>query len=87
MAKILIPEALQRFTNGQTSLQLPGKDMRACLKNLAKSHSPLAKVLIDDGERLNGYVNLYLNGQPVNNQSTPTSPEDVLELLVSVSGG
>ena len=85
MAKILIPEALQRYTDKQTTLNLKGETVSGCLNYLTKQHPRLGEVLMNNG-RLNSYANLYLNGQPLKNDAS-IGHEDTLELLVSVSGG
>lgn len=90
MVKLLIPEPLQKFTEGKREIELSASSVNALISNLKEHHSSLHKVLFDPQGALNGFVNFYFNQNLLAHRLTEhisLNAADELEIVVAVSGG
>jgi len=88
MAILLVPESLSRFTNGR-SLEVFVQTLNEFPEWLKKEYNALYEVIFF-GERLKGFVNLYLDDCAVTHrvrEPLPISGSSSLRLVTSVSGG
>ena len=88
MPILVIPEALQRFSEGQTSYQLTINNLNNFKKALEQELPQLAEVVFEE-DSLHPFVRVAMNGQLVETIDTsfPVSEQDEIEFLVAVSGG
>ena len=49
MARVFIPHAMHKLTNGQIEAQIPGKNLREVVENLEKEFPGAAEYLLQDG--------------------------------------
>lgn len=90
MTTLLIPEALQKYTDGERQLELKISNLTDLADCLQAENPELYRVLFNSQGKLCGYANLYLNNQLVSNMlSTPIDlePNSQLNLIAAVSGG
>ncbi|NCX93190.1 MAG: hypothetical protein EBX40_00730 [Gammaproteobacteria bacterium] len=87
MATLQIPDVLKKFTNSE-SIPLPEITYQN-LPTWIKETYPSLHQAIYRGDRLHGFLNLYVNDEPM----TTTSPAQLipenatLRLVASISGG
>ena len=49
MARVFIPHAMRKLTNGQLEAQIPGKNLREVIENLEKEFPGAAEYVLQDG--------------------------------------
>lgn len=88
MVKIIIPEALQRFVDGQTVLVCDISAINQLGDHFEKNYPKLFEIVFKGGE-LHGFINIYHNGNPVASlhDDIALKADDEVELLTSISGG
>lgn len=85
-----IPTPLRRHTNGQRDLTLSGSTVGEVLEKLVEQHPDISSRLFTDGNRLNRFVNIYVNEEDIRflgNLDTPVREGDTLSLVLAVAGG
>lgn len=88
MAKIIISQFLKKFCDGVAEFSVNTESIYKLRDEIVNTHKPLAKVIFDSQGQLNGFVNFYINNQRVDFlQDQKLCSNDVVEILVSISGG
>lgn len=90
MAKVLIPTALQRYTNGSEELEVPGATVEAVLRNLTEQYGELKKNLYNDRGELRHFVNVYKGAEDTRDLQglqTPVADDEELSIVPSIAGG
>lgn len=90
MATLALPEALLKFTAGQQKISFPAASTHGFIAELQKNYPDLFKVLFDQNNILNGFVNIYLNQHLLIDRLTEDTllkETDLMEAVVAVSGG
>lgn len=88
MIKINIHSSLARFTNNQTQLELPIEHSSAIVSTLCQHYDKLKRTILDEQGELTPYVNIYVNGTPLNQMNHhPMNPQDTVDVITALVGG
>lgn len=90
MAIIRIPTPLRPYTDGRSSVEVPGATVGEALDALTTTHSGLARHLRDDSGKLRSFVNVYLGHEDIRFLDGPATvlPEGAeLTIVPSIAGG
>lgn len=90
MAKIQIPEALLKYTDGHSQLVTTESSLEGVIRWLKQDQPSLGNILFSTNGSLCGYVNIYLDGQLVSDkldQSLNIDANSNLDIVAAVSGG
>ena len=87
---IKLPTQLRSAADGESEVQTAGGTVRESLDELCRRHPELRDRLLDDGQDLRRFVNVYLRGEDIRFLSgldTEVSDGDELTILPAVAGG
>jgi len=78
---------LSRYTDTQNIVEVDGKTVGECLKNLVEQFPKLE--LFDKNGRLLDYFGIYVNGESAypNELDTPVKDDDELSIVLMIAGG
>jgi MoaD family protein len=88
--EVRVPQILRKHTGGAKTLKASGRTVREVLEELDRQHPGLRERLLEDGDRLHRFVNIYVNDEDVRfiqALDTPLKDGDVLSILPAVAGG
>ncbi len=88
--EVRVPQILRKHTGGAKSLKASGRTVRELLEDLDRQHPGLRERILEDGDRLHRFVNIYVNDEDVRfiqALDTPLKDGDVLSILPAVAGG
>ena len=89
MAKVRIPPVLRAEAGGNREVEAAGGTVRELLEDLRRRIPALGSKVFD-GEKIQPFVNVYLDGEDVrtlNGVDTPVSDGATLILLPAMAGG
>jgi len=87
---VLIPTALQRFTQQQSVVPVEGRTIQAVLDELERHFPGLRAHVCDDQGGVRKFVNLYLNNEDIRflaGTQTTVHDGDEIAILPAVAGG
>ena len=90
MATIIIPTPLRKFTNQQTRITLEGKTIKEAFSDLILNYPDVKKNLIDENEKIRGFVNIFLEDEDIRNlqeEETIIQPNSVISIIPAIAGG
>jgi molybdopterin converting factor small subunit len=90
MATLHIPTPLRPYTEGQSKIELDGKDIAAVLSLLVDEFPAVRPYIYDEQDHVRPYVNMFLNGEDVRNlqgDETPVGVDDKVRIVPSIAGG
>jgi molybdopterin converting factor small subunit len=78
----------RRYTDGKEAIEVEGKNVGECLRDLVKKFPPLEKEIFVKG-KLNSLMEIYLNGETAypNEMIKPVKDGDSINLVYMLSGG
>jgi len=78
----------RRYTDGKETIEVEGKTVGECLKNLVKIYPPLDKEIFKNG-KLQSLIEVYLNGASAypNELAQPVKDGDKIGLVYMLSSG
>jgi sulfur-carrier protein len=85
-----VPSPLRRLTGGQSTLHLPGRDVRTVLAALDESHPGVAERLLDGDGRLHRHVHVFVGDEDVRTLAgldTPVGADDRIAIVPAIAGG
>ncbi|HEY9725942.1 MAG TPA: MoaD/ThiS family protein [Chroococcales cyanobacterium] len=88
--KVLIPTALQKFTNEQATIECSGNSVSELLDSLEQSCPGIKDRLCDDQGKPRRFLNFYVNSEDIRFlEGTDTSLQDGDEVSIvpAVAGG
>lgn len=88
--KVLIPTALQKFTNDQATIECSGSNVAELLDALEQSCPGIKDRLCDDQGKPRRFLNFYVNSEDIRFlEGTDTSLQDGDEVSIvpAVAGG
>jgi molybdopterin converting factor small subunit len=79
----------QQYTGGKGSVEVEGKTVGECLKDLIRKYPPLGKEIFDKKGKLSGIVEVYLNGATAypDELVKPVKDGDKIQLVYFLAGG
>lgn len=90
MATIIIPTPLRKFTNQQTRITVEGKTIKEAFSDLILNYPDVKKNLIDENEKIRGFVNILLEDEDIRNlqeEETIIQPNSVISIIPAIAGG
>ncbi|MFP4009810.1 MAG: MoaD/ThiS family protein [Spirulinaceae cyanobacterium] len=88
--KVLVPTALQKYTNNQASIDAEGSNITELIDSL-ESHCPGIKSRIcDEAGKPRRFLNLYVNSEDIRfleGVDTKLSDGDEVSIVPAVAGG
>ncbi len=88
--KVLVPTALQKFTNNQATLECTGNDIAALFDSLEQACPGIKQRLCDEKGNPRRFLNLYVNSEDIRflqNTETPLHDGDEVSIVPAVAGG
>src|SRR5437667_12248252 len=88
--KILVPNALQPYTDKQDTVEVEGATAGEALAALTERHPALRKHLYGDSGELRQFVNVYVGSDDMRHLqgiATPVKDGDELSIVPSIAGG
>ena len=86
MMKVLIPSALQSYTQGAWA-EAEGATLEALLQDLDRRHPGIRFRMVDEQGQLRPHMRVFVNGQGVRDTGFPMRPEDAVAIVQALSGG
>ncbi len=87
--KINLHLTLRQFTNGQEMIEVDGKTVGECLKNMVKKYPAMEPSIFGKNGKLSNIVEIYLNLQSAypNELARPVKDGDDIHVTMMLSGG
>lgn len=88
--KVLIPTALQKFTNNQATLECGGSNLVEVLESLEQNCPGIKSRLCDEQGQPRRFLNFYINSEDIRFlEGTETSLQegDEVSIVPAVAGG
>ncbi|PAX57103.1 MoaD/ThiS family protein [Brunnivagina elsteri] len=88
--KVLVPTALQKFTNNQATLECSGTSITELLSSLEQACPGIKERLCDENGQLRRFLNFYVNSEDIrflDGASTPLKDGDEVSIVPAVAGG
>jgi molybdopterin converting factor small subunit len=90
MPIIQIPRQLKSHANHQESVMVPGDSIFEVISALVKSYPSLKPYLIEQNEKICGFMSIYLNGKDIrflDNEKTRLNENDIINIIPAIAGG
>lgn len=90
VVKVLIPTALQKFTNDQATLECTGSNLAELLDSLEDSCPGIKGRLCDDEGKPRRFLNFYVNSEDIRfleGTDTTLKDGDEVSIVPAVAGG
>jgi molybdopterin synthase sulfur carrier subunit len=87
---VLVPTALQKFTNNQAALECSGSNISELFDSLEESCPGIKSRLCDEEGKPRRFLNLYVNSEDIRflqNTETPLQDGDEVSIVPAVAGG
>ncbi|WP_017654347.1 MoaD/ThiS family protein [Fortiea contorta] len=87
---VLVPTALQNFTNNQATLESNGGSISELLDSLEQSFPGIKSRLCDEQGKPRRFLNLYVNSEDIRfleGTNTPLKDGDEVSIVPAVAGG
>jgi molybdopterin converting factor small subunit len=87
--KVNLHLTLRQFTNGQEMIEVEGKTVGECLKNVAKKYPAIEPSIFGKNGRLSNVVEIYVNLQSAypNELAKPVKDGDEIHVTMMLAGG
>lgn len=87
--KVNLHLTLRQFVGGQEMIEVDGKTVGECLKNLVKKYPGVESSIFGKNGKLSNIVEIYLNHQSAypNELAKPVRDEDEIHLTMMLAGG
>lgn len=86
MAVVMLRAPLRARAGGEANHDLPGATVGEVLRELEHRHPKVAGWILDEQGRVRPHVNVFVNGERLR-EGAAIGPDDVLQVLPSISGG
>jgi molybdopterin synthase sulfur carrier subunit len=90
MAKVRIPQPLQKFVDNQTEILVNGKNIKDVLNALIKNYPDLRERIYDENGNLRKFINIYVNDEDIrflDGENTTINDEDIISIIPAIAGG
>ncbi|MBJ7899968.1 MAG: molybdopterin synthase sulfur carrier subunit [Cyanobacteria bacterium RI_101] len=88
--KVLIPTALQKFTNNQATLECEAASVSELIEALEVAFPGIKARICDESGALRRFLNFYVNSEDIrflDNAATALNPGDEVSIVPAVAGG
>ena len=90
MPKVRIPTPLRKLTDGASTVDVEGGDLRAVIADLQDRHPGIGERLLDENGDLRRFVNVFVRDEDVRFQDgldTEVGDADTVSIVPAVAGG
>jgi molybdopterin converting factor small subunit len=79
----------RQYTNGKETIEVNGKNVGECLKDLIRQYPPLGKEIFAKNGKLSPIMEIYLNGKSAfpDELNKPVKDGDTIHLIYFLAGG
>jgi len=84
--KVLIPSSLRSYTKAR-EVEATGATLTELLADLDRQYPGLRFRVIDEQDRMRGYMRFFVNGEQVFDLTHALRPTDAVYLVQALSGG
>jgi len=88
--KVLVPTALQKFTNEQATIQCDGTNIKELIDSLEANCPGIKKSLCDESGEPRRFLNFYVNSEDIrflDGSNTALNDGDEVSIVPAVAGG
>jgi MoaD family protein len=88
--KVLVPTALQKFTNNEATIEAKGSNIDELFNDLESKYPGIKAKLCDDQGKPRRFLNLYVNNEDIrflDNTDTQLNDGDEVSIVPAVAGG
>ncbi|TAE60448.1 MAG: MoaD/ThiS family protein [Nostocales cyanobacterium] len=88
--KVLIPTALQKYTNNQATLECSGSNVSELLDSLETACPGIKERICDEAGKPRRFLNIYVNSEDIRfleNTETALNDGDEVSIVPAVAGG
>ncbi|HYW18719.1 MAG TPA: MoaD/ThiS family protein [Nodularia sp. (in: cyanobacteria)] len=88
--KVLVPTALQKFTNNQATLSCSGSNVSELFDSLEQNCPGIKSRLCDEKGQARRFLNFYVNSEDIrflDGIDTPLKDGDEVSIVPAVAGG
>lgn len=88
--KVLVPTALQKFTNNQATLECSGTNVSELIESIEKACPGIKERLCDENGQPRRFLNLYVNSEDIrflDGVTTALKDGDEVSIVPAVAGG
>jgi len=88
--KVLVPTALQKFTNNQATLECTGRNIAELFDSLEHACPGIKSRLCDEEGKPRRFLNLYVNSEDIrflDGSETTLKDGDEVSIVPAVAGG
>ncbi|TAF11325.1 MAG: MoaD/ThiS family protein [Nostocales cyanobacterium] len=88
--KVLVPTALQKFTNNQATLECSGNNISELFDSLEQACPGIKDRICDEQGKPRRFLNLYVNSEDIRflqHTETPLKDGDEVSIVPAVAGG
>lgn len=85
-----IPSPLRRFTNGESSIDVNGSNVKDILEELFQIHPSIKNHLVDEDGSLRNFVNIFIEGEDIRQKGgmeAAVKEGSDLRIIPSIAGG
>jgi len=89
MPVVLVPTAYRGPTQGLSEISVEAHDVKSALLAVEALHPGFGELVVDKSGRLQRFVRLFINGEPIESDALdkPLGVADRLEVLAAIAGG
>jgi sulfur-carrier protein len=90
MAKVLLPPAFQKFTEGTMEIQIDRNQIFQIIIELENKFPKLREKMLIDDMRLQRFIKIFVNGEDIsrlNGLDTKINEVDRVKIVLALAGG
>jgi len=88
--KVLVPTALQKFTDGQASIEVASSNISELVDALDTAYPGIKARICDESGKLRRFINFYVNNEDIrflDDENTQLNDGDEVSIVPAVAGG
>ena len=89
MPIVEIPPPFRGTTEGESSVEVDGATVLACIEAVGRRYPGFRELVVDDANRVRGWAHVYRNDEALeaDGLGATLAPGDAVRILASIGGG